>query len=606
VRTLHGQGYRFVAAVEVREHRPVDAGPPSLPRHPGADTPHQAATPFPALAPPRADLERPPVDGQDGEHKQLTVLCGALAEGPGLTARLGPEGLYRLLQAWLALVQEVVQHYGGTLLPSPGEGFVALFGAPVAQEDHARRAVVAACALQERCQTALPRHAPGDVRAVTVQLGLHSGLVVAGTLGMFPQQPYTAGGEATQVAWRLQQAAAPGTICLSAATYALVQEEIECASAGCLDVAGLPAAVPIYTVHGLRQRRAGVTGHGTRVISHFVGRAREMALLQASLAQVAQGQGQVLGLLGEPGLGKSRLLAEFRRRLVGQAVTSYAGQCLPYGQATPYLPLRDVVQQHCGLGATDQPEAVTAAVQRCVQAAGLRPEEDAAALLHLLERPVADAALTQRSPEERRARTFRVLHQLWQAVCQRQPLVLAVEDVHWIDATSEAWLATLVARLAGTPHGTGNRLPCPLAKRRVEVEGVDEHIGIQKDHGSRVSSRTFSHLIVGRRGALHMASIHALWLMRAVRSGFSSRMSRKRPSSCCWMSKTSSSRPPARQDNPLFGINSRYAHGGILPRRVSPVNGAYLACLLGQAWLTSCRWLGSHQGSVRPELATAR
>ena len=176
-----------------------------------------------------------------------------------------------------------------------------------------------------------------------------------------------------------------------------------------------------------------------------------MALLQASLAQVAQGQGQVLGILGEPGMGKSRLLAEFRQRLAGQAVTYYAGQCLPYGQATPYLPLRDVVRQHCGLGATDPPEAVTAAVHRCVQAAGLHPEEGAAVLLQLLEMPVEDAACTQRSPEERKALTFRVLHQLSQSVCQRQPLVLAVEDGHWIDATSEAWLATLVERLAGTP-----------------------------------------------------------------------------------------------------------------------------------------------------------
>ena len=122
VRTLHGQGYRFVAAVEVREHRPADEVPPALPRHPGEDTTHQAEAPSPALAPPLADLGSTPVEVHDGEHKQLTVLCGALAEVPSLTARLGPEGLYRLLQAWLALVQEVVQHYDGTLTLSAGEG----------------------------------------------------------------------------------------------------------------------------------------------------------------------------------------------------------------------------------------------------------------------------------------------------------------------------------------------------------------------------------------------------------------------------------------------------------------------------------------------------
>ena len=121
--------------------------------------------------------------------------------------------------------------------------------------------------------------------------------------------------------------------------------------------------------------------------------------MQASLAQVAQGQGQIIGIIGEPGMGKSRLLAEFRQSLAGQAVTYYAAHCLPYGQATPYLPVRDVVQQHCGLRATDPPEAVTAAVHRCVQATGLHPEEGAAVLLQLLEMPVEDAAFTLPAPK---------------------------------------------------------------------------------------------------------------------------------------------------------------------------------------------------------------
>ena len=394
--------------------------------------------PSPALAPARADPGRTPSETLDGEHKQVTVLCGALAEVPILTARLGPEGLYRLLQAWLALVQEVVQHYDGTLTPSAGEGFTALFGAPVAHEDHARRAVLAALDLRERCQTHLTRHASLCDSAGTMQMGLHSGLVVAGDLGTPPRRHYTAVGEATQVALHLQQHVLPGAMLISAATYALVQEEIQSAAVDALAVAGLPAPMLVYTVQGLRQRRAGVTGHGARVLSRFVGREQELALLQAGLAQVAQGQGQVIGVVGDPGMGKSRLLAEFRQSLAGQAVTYYAGHCLPYGQATPYLPVRDVVRQHCGLSATDQPEAITVTVHRCMQEAGLHPEEAAPVLLQLLDVPVADAAYTRLSPEERKAQTFRVLHQLSRSASQQQPLVLAVEDLHWIDATSEA------------------------------------------------------------------------------------------------------------------------------------------------------------------------
>ena len=188
VRTLHGQGYRFVAPVEAREHLPTDDAPPALHCRAGEGTTHRAEGPSPAFAPLLADLGSTPSEAQDGEHKHITVLCGALADVPALTARLGPEGLYRLLQAWLALVQEVVHRYEGTLTSSTGESFTALFGAPVAQEDHARRAVLATLDLRERCQTHLTLPAPVNGSAITMQLGLHSGLVVVGDLGAPPQR----------------------------------------------------------------------------------------------------------------------------------------------------------------------------------------------------------------------------------------------------------------------------------------------------------------------------------------------------------------------------------------------------------------------------------
>jgi tetratricopeptide (TPR) repeat protein len=237
---------------------------------------------------------------------------------------------------------------------------------------------------------------------------------------------------------------------MSAATYALVHGEVGSAAAAPLDV-GLSAPMSVYTVQALHQRRAGVSGYGARVMSRFVGRVQELAVLQASLARAAHGHGQVVGIVGDPGMGKSRLLAEFRQRLAGQAVTYYTGHCLPYGQATPYLPVRDVLRQHWGLSETDRPEVVTATVHRGLQEAGLNPEEDAPFLLQLLDVPVHDARLAHSSPQERRAWTFRVLHQVSRHASQRQRLVLTVEDAHWIDATSETWLTTLVERLGGTP-----------------------------------------------------------------------------------------------------------------------------------------------------------
>src|SRR5215467_9323671 len=185
VRTLHGQGYRFVAAVQEQEHLPVDAAPPALPLHGVEGVTYQTALASPPLAPSLTDPQSIAVEAPDGEHKQVTVLCGALAEAPALAVRLEPEAMYHLMREVLALVQDTVQHYEGMLLQVSGEGFVALFGAPVAQEDHARRAVLAALELCQRLHA--PDAVQSQVHGVTVRLGLHTGPVVVGHLAHDPQ-----------------------------------------------------------------------------------------------------------------------------------------------------------------------------------------------------------------------------------------------------------------------------------------------------------------------------------------------------------------------------------------------------------------------------------
>ena len=224
VRTLHGQGYRFVAAVEAREHLPVDDAPPpllaALPSFPRQEKARGRGTRARAAATVPCRQESPGRGTQTGHR----AVRGS-GRGPTLAARLGPEAMYHLMRAVLALAQDTVQRYGGTLLQVSGEGFLALFGAPVAQEDHARRAVLAAFELRQRL------HAPDALRGqphdVAVRLGLHTGPVVVGPLVHDPQLPYTAVGDTLHVATRLQQQAAPDTILVSAATYRLVQDEVQ-------------------------------------------------------------------------------------------------------------------------------------------------------------------------------------------------------------------------------------------------------------------------------------------------------------------------------------------------------------------------------------------
>jgi class 3 adenylate cyclase/predicted ATPase len=442
IQTLHGRGYRFVAPVEVRD----EASPAALhaERHPHA----VEATPSSPLAgAPVAGAEAagPAVPYTAGEYKPASVLCGALADASTLVAALDPEGLYRLLQTVGAMVQAVMQQYAGTFISqASGEGFTAVFGAPVAQEDHARRAVLAALDVQERlCQ-------PPGGRGLALRMGIHSGLVVVGGPGAASHRLGTVVGAPMQGAMRLQQQAAPGTLLVSAATYHLVQEEVRGEPCGSLTLDGWQEPLAVYRVQGLVRRQAGVPQRALRSRSPFVGRQRELALLHDRLAAVQAGEGQVVSLVGAPGTGKTRLLTEFGRSVSPHQVAWYSGQCLAYGQVMPYLPVREFLQQVCPIAEGDAMAARTAAVRHRLAALGGVAEEDVAVMLHLLDLPVPPDLLAQLSPEARHTRTFALLWQLLRHEAQRQPLILAVENVHWIDATSAAWLAFLVERLAST------------------------------------------------------------------------------------------------------------------------------------------------------------
>ena len=192
----------------------------------------------------------------DAEHKAVTVLCAGLVEATALAAQLGPEAMHRLMQACLATAQQVLPPYGGTLTHITGEGFVALFGAPLADEDHARRAVLAAVALQQALQACHEGVSP----SVPLSIGVHTGPVVVGGLGAESHRLYTAVGETIELASRLRQQAAPGTILLSVATQQLVQTEVQVDDGGTLGMAG--DCGPGAGVPGARDHAAAVGGAG--------------------------------------------------------------------------------------------------------------------------------------------------------------------------------------------------------------------------------------------------------------------------------------------------------------------------------------------------------
>jgi class 3 adenylate cyclase/tetratricopeptide (TPR) repeat protein len=385
----------------------------------------------------------------EGERKPVTVLFCDLVGSTALAERLGAEGMHVLVNAFFEVALAEVHRYEGTVNQFLGDGFMALFGAPLAHEDHARRAALAALgvarALRER-----PVHVASGVDIpLTVRMGLHTGFVVVGAIGDNLRMDYTAVGDTTHLAARLQQLAEPDAILASEATWRLVEGYVHGERVGPVEVKGRSEPVVVARLLGVGPRRSPLEAQGPQGLSHFVGRDRELGTLLDLFAAVEEGRGQAVGTVGEPGVGKSRLLLEFRHRLAGRPVTYLQGRCLSYGAAIPYVPAIDIVRANCGIAETDTAEAMAEKVRFGLEELGLDPAEAMPYLLRLLGGKEPGGQLEALGPEVIKVRTFEALRQMCLRGSRRRPLVLEVEDLHWVDRTSEEYFAFLAESLAG-------------------------------------------------------------------------------------------------------------------------------------------------------------
>jgi predicted ATPase len=280
-------------------------------------------------------------------------------------------------------------------------------------------------------------------------MGLNSGLVVVGSIGDNLRMDYSAIGDTTNLAARLQQFAEPGTILVSESTTRLVQGYVRLEALPPVQVKGKTEPVPLSKVMGTLPRRSPIANRSERILGPFVGRERELATLEALFAQVEAGQGQVVGIVAEAGGGKSRLLYEFRQCLQDKRVTYLEGRCLSYGSTMPYHPLIDVLRHNCDISETDSPETISEKIRCALQEVGMDAEDSAPYLLHLLGVQDGTERLAPLTPEAIRTRTFDTLKQMSLQGSQRRPLIFEVEDLHWIDKTSEAYLASFVESLTG-------------------------------------------------------------------------------------------------------------------------------------------------------------
>jgi class 3 adenylate cyclase/tetratricopeptide (TPR) repeat protein len=391
-----------------------------------------------------------PLHAPAGELKQVTVLFCDVVDSTIIAERLGPEAMHELIRWFIDTALAEVHRYGGTAPQFTGDGFMALFGAPITHEDHVRRALLAALAIRDAVSGTGGGTGGGagtrPPHEFQMRMGIHTGLVVFGSVGGNLRMDPTAIGDAANIAARLQGAADPGTILISEETRQLARGYVRIEPIGPLTLKGKGEPIAASRLLGVSQRL--VPDEVTASFRPFVNRTSEMAILNDLARPVEEGRGQAFGIVGEPGIGKSRLIAEFRNRL-GEAMTWMEGRCLSYATAIPYLLVLDLLRGLCGIVETDTPEIIAEKLRAALQESGMDSEQDAPLLLHLLGiGPGGDTPVLS-NPETVKTKAFEILRQLFINSSRSIPLVLLLEDLHWIDKVSDEFLGFLAENVGG-------------------------------------------------------------------------------------------------------------------------------------------------------------
>jgi class 3 adenylate cyclase/tetratricopeptide (TPR) repeat protein len=387
----------------------------------------------------------------EGERRLVTVLFTDTAGFTALAEKLDPEDVHRIMDRCFELITGAVHRFEGTINQYTGDGAMALFGAPVAHEDGPRRAVHAALAIQEALRDFSKEMEAQRGFGLQMRIGLNTGLVVVGKIGDDLRMDYTAVGDTTNVAARMQQLARPSTVVVSETTYKLIEGFFETQDLGEQQVKG-HTPVRVFEVLRSRSYRARLDVAVERGLTPLIGRERELSLLRELFQQVKAGPGQVALVAGEAGIGKSRLLLELHRALErgGEKVTWLEGRCVSFGQSIPFLPVLDQLREHFGIEEFDgEPEIIAKVEHGMRRLGGL--EAQIPFVRYLLSVDPGDPAITAMDPLVRRRQTFDALRALTRRGVSLHPVILVFEDLHWIDRSTEEYLESLVDTVAGLP-----------------------------------------------------------------------------------------------------------------------------------------------------------
>ncbi len=383
----------------------------------------------------------------EGERKQVTVLFADLKGSMELLADRDPEEARKLLDPVLERMMEAVHHYEGTVNQVMGDGIMALFGAPIAHEDHAVRACYAAARMQRRVTLYADELQRTGGTPVQIRVGLNSGEVVVRAIGSDLHMDYTAVGQTTHLAARVEQMAKPGSALITGATLTLAEGYVQVRPLGAVPVKGLETPTPVYELTGIMSVRSRLQASAARGLTRFVGRERELEQLAQALERAAVGHGQAVAVVGEAGVGKSRLVWEFTRSHRPHGWLILESGSVSYGKATPYLPVIELLKAYLRIQERDTQREIRERVAGKLLTLDRALEPLLTPLLALLDVPVEEAVWDALDPPQRRQRILEAVKRLLLRESQVQPLLVLFEDLHWIDSETQALLDGLIESL---------------------------------------------------------------------------------------------------------------------------------------------------------------
>jgi class 3 adenylate cyclase len=386
----------------------------------------------------------------EGERKTITALFADIKGSMALMEDLDPEDARAIIDPVLTLMMDAVHRYEGYVAQSTGDGIFAFFGAPLAHEDHPQRALYAALRMQDEVGKYAETLRAAGRSPIEIRVGVNTGEVVLRSIRKDDlRAEYTPIGHSTGLAQRMESLARVGSIVVSDHTFKLTEGYFDFKSLGTATIKGVSEPIPIYEVLGVGSLRTRLQVAAKRGLVRFVGRQREMEHLKSALEHAKTGRGQIIDVMGEPGVGKSRLFHEFLRAY-GQMPRLLCLETfsVSHSKAYPYLPLIDLLKNYFQITPQDDERRRREKVGGKVLMLDRSLEDTLPYLLALFGIEDQPSSLQQMDPQIRRRRTFEALKKLLLRESLNQPLILIFEDLHWLDTETQAFLTLLSESIA--------------------------------------------------------------------------------------------------------------------------------------------------------------